>query len=112
MLSYKNEGQTIPSVLLSLDIGNREENLNVLLDDIKKSNNHFDVGMFGFQYLFNALSKNKKGDLIYKMICNEEPPSFKVWIDEGATSLYETFGETWSLSMNHHMFSGVTQYLK
>ena len=112
LLSYKNEGQTIPSVLLSLDIGNREENLNVLLDDIKKSNNHFDVGMFGFQYLFNALSKNKKDDLIYKMICNEEPPSFKVWIDEGATSLYETFGETWSLSMNHHMFSGVIQYLK
>ena len=99
-------------MLLSLDIGNKEENLNVLIDDIKKSNNHFDVGMFGFQYLFNALSQNKKDELICKMICNEEPPSFKVWIDKGATSFYETFGETWSLSMNHHMFTSIIQYLK
>lgn len=112
LLSYKVEGQTISSVLLVLGLGNKEENLKTLIKNIEETNYHFDVGMFGFQYLFKALSDNKKEDIIDKIICNETAPSFKVWIDSGATTFYETFGETWSLSMNHHMFSNIILYLK
>ena len=112
LLSYKLEGQTIPSVLLYLGLGNKEDNLKTLINDIETHDYHFDVGMFGFQYLFKALFDNGREDIIYKMICNKTPPSFKVWIDNGATSLYETFGETWSLSMNHHMYCNFIQYLK
>lgn len=112
LLSYKLEGQTIPSVLLALGLGNKEKNLAALINDIEKEDYHFDVGMFGFQYLFKVLSDNKRDDLIFKMVCNEKAPSFKVWIDSGATTFFENFGETWSLSMNHHMFSCVIQYLK
>ena len=112
LLSYEIKGQTIPSVLLDLELGDKEKNLNALVEDIASKGNHFDVGMFGFQYLFKVLSQNKKDDLIEKIVCNNTPPSFKVWIDKGATTLYETFGETWSLSMNHHMFSNFIQYLK
>lgn len=112
LCSYKIEGQTIPSILLALDLGKKQDNLSILLQEIKKTNYHIDVGVFGFQYLFKALSDNKCDDIIYKMLCNPTPPSFKTWIDNGATTLYETFGETWTLSMNHHMFSCVIQYLK
>ena len=110
--SYKLEGQTIPSVLLCLGIGNKEKNLSVLIKDITDLDYHFDAGMFGFQYLFKALSENNRDDIIYKIVCNEKAPSFKVWIDSGATTFYETFGETWSLSMNHHMYLCFIQYLK
>ena len=112
LLSYKLEGQTIPSVLLNLKIGNKEKNLEALVNDIIRSDYHFDVGMFGFQHLFKALSDNNKDDLIRKMVCNKTAPSLKVWIDSGATTFYETFGETWSLSMNHHMYCHIIQYLK
>ena len=112
LLSYKIEGQTIPSVLLCLGIGNSGVILNALIKDIEINDYHFDMGMFGFQYLFKALSENKRDDIIHKIVCNEKAPSFKLWIDNGATTLYETFGETWSLSMNHHMFSCVILYLK
>ena len=112
LLSYKLSGQTIPSVLLDLGLGNKKDNLTALTKNIEQKEYHFDVGMFGFQYLFKALSENGRDDLIEKMVLNEKAPSLKVWIDSGATSLYENFGETWSLSMNHHMFSCVIQYLK
>ena len=112
LLSYKIEGQTIPSVLLCLGIGNSGVILKSLIKDIEINDYHFDMGMFGFQYLFKALSENKRDDIIHKIVCNEKAPSFKLWIDNGATTLYETFGETWSLSMNHHMFSCVILYLK
>ena len=112
LLRYKLEGQTIPSVLLNYGLGNKEKNLKALVKDIKTSNNHFDVGMFGIQHLFKALSDNGQDELVKKMICHDETPSFKVWIDNGATTLYETFDKSWSLSMNHHMFSCVIQYLK
>lgn len=112
LLSYKVVGQTIPSVLLDLNLGNKDKVLDALVKDIVNKDYHLDVGMFGFQYLFKVLSENSRDDLIKKIVCNNTPPSFKVWIDNGATTLYETFGETWSLSMNHHMYSSFIRYLK
>lgn len=112
ILSYEVVGQTIPSVLLVLGLGDKKKNLDVLLKDIEALDFHFDVGMFGFQYLFKALSINKLDDVIFKIVCNKKAPSFQVWIDEGATTFFETFGDTWSLSMNHHMFSNIILYLK
>ena len=112
LTSYEVVGQTIPSVLLCLDLGNKTKNLEVLINDIKSLDYHFEVGMFGAQFLFKALSENNLDDVIYNIVCNKKAPSFQVWIDEGATTFYETFGETWSLSMNHHMFSNVLLYLK
>ena len=112
ILSYKVDGQSIPSVLLVLGLGNKEENLKALVKNIESADYHMDLGVFGFQYLFKALADNNRFDLIDKIVLNEKAPSFKVWIDEGATTFYETFGETWSLSMNHHMFCNFIQYLK
>ena len=112
LLSYKVEGQSIPSVLLVFGLGDKKKIMDVLLEEISKADYHFDVGVFGFQFLFKALSMNNQDEIIRKMLCNKNAPSFKVWIDNGATSLYETFDETWSLSMNHHMFSCVILYLK
>ena len=110
--SYELKGQGIPSTLLVLNIGNKKKNLDVLLKSIEDAGYHFDGGIFTFKYLFKALSISKRDDLIEKIVCNKTAPSFKVWIDSGATTLYETFGDTWSLSMNHHMFANVILYLK
>ena len=112
LTSYEVLGQTIPSILLCLGLGDKKKNLEVLVNDIKSLGYHFDVGMFGVQFLFKALSENNLDDIIYNIVCNKKAPSFQAWIDEGATTFYETFGETWSLSMNHHMFSNVLLYLK
>ena len=112
LTSYEVVGQTIPSVLLCLNLGDKTKNLEVLVNDIKSLDYHFDVGMFGVQFLFKALSENNLDDIIYNIVCNKKAPSFQAWIDEGATTFYETFGETWSLSMNHHMFSNVLLYLQ
>ena len=111
LTSYEIVGQTIPSVLLVLGLGDKKKNLEVLTNDIISNDYHFDVGMFGFQYLFKALQENNLEDMISKIVLNKKAPSFKVWIDNGATTLYETFDETWTLSMNHHMFSNVILFL-
>lgn len=111
LLNTPLKGQTIPSFLIVNGIGDKELNVTYLIKDIENKEYHMDVGMFGAQYIYEALQKINRQDIIDKIVLNKKAPSFRVWIEGGATSLYENFGETHSLSMNHHMFSNVIKYL-
>ena len=105
------ETQTAISVCIVLGIGNKQILGKQLIEVIKKDNNHFNCGMFGMPYLFKALKDIEKSELAYEMITNESAPSYKVWIDKGATTLWETFREKRiSISKNHHMFSCVLYF--
>ena len=111
LLSVELKGQTIPSFLIVNKLGNIKDNEKCLLKDIAQNDYHLDAGMFGVQYIYEALSILNRKDIIDKIVLNKKAPSFRSWIEEGATSLYENFDETHSLSMNHHMFSNVIKYL-
>lgn len=111
LLNTPSKGQTIPSFLIVNNLGDEKTNAKRLLESIEGSDSRLNAGMFGVQYIFEALNKINRKDLIDKMVLNEKAPSYRVWIEEGATSLYENFSKTHSLSMNHHMFSIVIKYL-
>ena len=88
-----------------LDEGEIEPLVDVLLRQIADAGSHQDTGILGNQYLYNALGQAGRADVALKMVLNETYPSFRHWMDQGATTLWECWnGEG---SQNHHMFSDI-----
>lgn len=105
------EEQSAVAALLMLGIGDGKILGEQLVELIENTERHIACGMFGVQFLYKALIKIGRVDLAYDMITNETAPSFKNWMDRGATTLWETFDENaGSISKNHHMFSNVLYF--
>ncbi len=104
--------QTAISMLICLGFGNRELLGNQLEKVItEKDNSHIDVGMVGIQYIFDAMSIVGRQDLLVEMISQPDAPSYAVWFDGGATTLYENFTDGHTNSRNHHMFSAILAWI-
>ena len=65
--------------------------------------------MVGLRYLYSALSKISLQEYAMKIITADGYPSYRRWLDLGATTLWET----WKCrdSHNHQMFSDVLSYM-
>lgn len=103
--------QSAFAVLIMFELGDCESLGKQLMKVIDYWDGHIHAGMFGLQFLYKALTKMGRADLAYSMITNPTAPSFKVWMDEGATTLYETFEENpRTISKNHHLYSNVLYF--
>lgn len=76
-----------------------------LAELVKNNDYHIDCGTIGAKCIFTALSEYGYADVIYKMITNPSAPSYAFWINNGMTTLCETW--PMEASLNHHMFSEV-----
>ena len=67
-------------------------------------------GMVGTQFIYRALEKIDRQDLILKII--EHPQNmFAYMLSHGATALWETYDiSAWTISLNHHMFSNIVAW--
>jgi alpha-L-rhamnosidase len=89
-----------------LEDGEQEPVLDLLLQQIADTGTHQDTGILGNKYIYNVLGDAGRMDVALKMALNESYPSFRHWIDMGATTLWECWnGEG---SRNHHMFSDIS----
>jgi len=80
--------------------------LNRLLQQIEEKDHHQDTGILGNKYIYNVLGEAGRMDVAMRMVLNDTYPSFKNWMDLGATTLWECWnGEG---SQNHHMFSDIS----
>lgn len=106
------DSQTAIAVLICLEIGDKKELIRQLKTKIDASDGHLDCGMFGIQYIYDALSNNGEAEYAYKVITAKGAPSFSNWFDQGATTLWETWRDSgFTDSRNHHMFSNVLAWL-
>ena len=64
--------------------------------------------MLGIQYILPALDICGLNEMGYKLLTASGYPSYRSWLDAGATTLHEMFGDT--MSCNHHMYSCVTAW--
>lgn len=80
-----------------------------LAELVKQADYHIDCGIFGTKFIFSALSDNGYADVVYKMVTNPTYPSYAYWINNGQTTLCES----WDMleSCNHHMYSEVDHWL-
>ncbi len=114
--------QTAQAKALSLGIFTDEEQsraLQNLLTLIREKGNRFSVGVIGGRVLFRVLCDYGYADLALQLITQDGFPSYKYWLDKGATSLWEAFNETYEgsilrldggrvLSMNHHFWGDIS----
>ncbi|TYQ00250.1 alpha-L-rhamnosidase [Tenacibaculum adriaticum] len=80
--------------------------------EVKKSNNHIDVGLLGTKTILGALSQNGYADLAYQIASQETYPSWGWWIKNGATTFYENWDIDASsdISKNHIMFGAISAW--
>ena len=80
-----------------------------LVQNIKiNTDEHFDTGMMGTPLVLDVLSCYGRIDLAYSMMNQHDYPSFGYAIDQGATTIWETWlGDA---SHSHPMFGSVCQW--
>lgn len=103
--------QTALAFIIKEGLSDKIEPLKKQLIKIVKDNNyHLDCGMFGIQYIYDALSIVGADEEAFKLISLSEP-GYVTWYKNGATSLWERWDGLNTYSHNHHMFSCVVSWL-
>jgi alpha-L-rhamnosidase len=84
-----------------------EQLLKVLMD----ASYHVSTGIFGTKYLLDALSSTGHSDIAFKVVMQPGYPGWKHMIDQGATTIWETWKESNNtFSQNHPMFGSVSEW--
>lgn len=79
---------------------------------VERTDYHLKCGMVGMRRLLHALSKCGLDDCAMKLLCSKGYPGYGVWMDGGATTLWEKWDvNTNSDSKNHHMYSDFASWL-
>ena len=71
-------------------------------------------GMIGLRYLFHALTRIGESELAYKIITSRHPHCYGYWVENGATSMWESFQEmenSNASSKNHHFLGDITSWM-
>lgn len=108
---YRQSAQVLP---LYFDIVPKEKAQLVadnLAKDIISRNNHFWVGILGIEYIAEVLMKYGYIDLAYKIHLQDDFPSIGNMIREGATTLWESYSLATTRSLNHKMYSTISEWL-
>ena len=84
-----------------------------LLKMIAENDGLMDVGVLGARVLFRVLSRFGRTDLAYDMITTRRYPSYGNWLDQGATSLWESVRprDCSPDSHNHHFWGDVSGWM-
>ena len=79
-----------------------------LVEQVELRERHIDCGILGAKYIMHALTENGRADLAYAIATQRTYPGWGHWIEQGATTLWESWsGDS---SLNHHMFSDVSAW--
>lgn len=91
----------------------KPEAFRILMELVQQSGGCLDVGILGARVLFHVLAEYGEEELAFQMIVQRKFPSYGCWIDEGATSLFESFQRPgdYPESKNHHFFGDIISWL-
>ena len=123
-LFVKCNTQTAQAKAIDVGIFKAEEKkiaVQNLIELIEENDRRFKMGVIGARVLFRVLADNGYGDLALEMMTKDGFPSYKYWLDHGATSLWEGFNELYEnsifrkdgarvLSLNHHFWGDISAW--
>ncbi len=90
----------------------RAEATRRLLESIEEEDGGLITGIFGTQWILEALSKSGNHQLAFDLVAREDYPGWRHMINHGATTLWETWKESDNtFSQNHPMFGSVVAWL-
>jgi len=113
--TYANSSQTAQAFALWAGVvpdGDEKKVAAVLAEKITQNNYFLDFGLIGSKTVLNVLSDFGYHEIAYKMVVKEEPPSWGWWIvEKNATTLWETWKEDGSASLNHVFLGEVSAWM-
>ena len=83
--------------------------VNRLVEDIHAKGDHLDCGILGTKWILPLLTEHGHVDLAYRIATQRTYPSWGLWIDQGATALWEAWDLN-SRSLDHHMYSSIDEW--
>lgn len=94
----------------------KAETVEKLVDAVRKNDYHLTSGEVGLKQVFCALAENGRSDVVYQMIMNKTAPSYRIFVEQGLTTLpeYWNYEELWhgmTRSRNHAMMGHVKEWL-
>ena len=108
--------QTLFATLLYYNIIPENE-VNAAVDSLFNAlstapSGHFTTGIFGTKYILEALSKSGNTNSVYEIVNSTHFPGWGFMIDQGATTIWETWKESDNVYSNcHPMFGSVSEWL-
>lgn len=109
------ESQTGQAVALYYGIFEEDEEeaaFNMLVKYIADNDYNFDCGFIGMHVLFHVLTRFGMSDLAYEMITKKEYPSYAFLIEQGETTMVESFQPAGKPcgSHNHHFLGDIARW--
>lgn len=107
--------QTADAMALAFDVAPRGDDQRVaaaIARDVEQRDDHLNVGIMGTRFVLETLTRYGHGQVALRALHNDSYPGFGDLINQGATTLWEWWGERsdrWMSrprSMNHPMFAG------
>jgi alpha-L-rhamnosidase len=89
----------------------KEKAFTLLLDEIQKNKGHLTTGIFGTKMLFDVLRRYDRNDIAYTINTQPGYPGYGYMLQNGATTLWETWERPEQNSWNHPMFGSVSEWL-
>jgi alpha-L-rhamnosidase len=106
--------QTLFATLIYYDIVPESEldfALDSLLNSLNNPTGHFTTGIFGTKYILEALSKSGHSGRVFDIVNSTHYPGWGHMMDQGATTLWETWKESDNVYSNcHPMFGSVSEW--
>jgi alpha-L-rhamnosidase len=106
-----NGSQTAQSAALYfglLEESDTEKALAKLLENLNSSDLNIDVGILGAKYMLNVLAKEGRTDVAYQHIISAKYPGWANWVENGATTLWETWNG--DASRIHIMYGDISAW--
>lgn len=98
----------------------RERILKDLCRNLEENKYYLKTGFVGTPYFCRVLSENGRNDLAYRLLLNEEFPSWLYEVKLGATTIWErwnsllpdgSFGELGMNSLNHYTYGSIAEWM-
>ena len=91
--------------------GMNDQVLDIMLQQLRKNDDHITAGIFGTKILLNVLGETGNMDIAWRMASHKTYPGWGYMIDNGATTLWEVWAFSDNVySHNHPMFGSISEW--
>ncbi|MEP6724487.1 MAG: family 78 glycoside hydrolase catalytic domain [Bacteroidota bacterium] len=87
-----------------------KQTLDMLMKAFETKNWHLTTGIFSTMMMFDVLREHNLNDIAYKIANQRDFPGWGYMLDNGGTTLWESWAKPTSSSMNHPMFGSVDEW--
>lgn len=108
---FRQSAQVLPLYFGIVPSGHEQAVADNLAADVVARDNHFWVGILGFEFIADVLMQYGYTDLAYAGNLKNDFPSIGNMIREGATTLWESYSLASTRSLNHKMYSTISEWL-